>query len=114
MDRRLTDCTPRDSEAIESVRPRMPAREILHRLTDFYKVMGDSTRLQILWALDEKEMCVGDLAVLLNMTKSAISHQLGVLREAKLIRCRREGKQVIYALDDGHVRLILETTMDHV
>ena len=75
---------------------------------------GDGTRIQLLWALEESEMCVGDLAVLLNMTKSAVSHQLKVLRTAKLVRAKKKGKNVYYALNDHHVKSILEKALEHV
>lgn len=83
-------------------------------MSDFFKVMGDGTRIQLLWALDECEMCVGDLAVLLNMTKSAVSHQLKVLRTAKLVKTTKQGKNVYYSLDDHHIKTILEKALEHV
>ena len=76
--------------------------------------MGDGTRIQLLWALEESEMCVGDLACLLNMTKSAVSHQLKVLRVAKLVKALKKGKNVYYSLDDGHIKSILEKALEHV
>ena len=114
MEKKDTDCTPVNLELIRRVRPRMPSQPILSDLSDFFKVMGDGTRLQILWALEESEMCVADISVLLNMTKSAVSHQLSALKKASLIRCRREGKHVFYTLDDCHVRMILETALGHI
>lgn len=87
---------------------------ILYELSDFFKVMGDSTRIQLLWALEENEMCVNELAAKLNMTKSAVSHQLKVLRTAKLVRATKKGKNVYYALDDGHIKDILEKALEHV
>ena len=92
----------------------MPDMKVLYELSDFFKVMGDSTRIQLLWALEESEMCVGDLAVLLNMTKSAVSHQLKVLRTAKLVRAQKKGKNVYYALSDRHVYTILKMALEHV
>ena len=76
--------------------------------------MGDSTRLRLLWALEEEELCVGDLAVILEMTKSAVSHQLKVLRTAKLVKSRKIGKNVYYSLDDHHVKTVLEKALEHV
>ena len=76
--------------------------------------MGDGTRIQLLWALEESEMCVGDLAVLLDMTKSAISHQLKVLRLAKLVKSNKIGKNVYYSLDDNHIKIILKKALEHV
>lgn len=87
---------------------------ILYELSDFFKVMGDGTRIQLLWALEESEMCVNELAARLNMTKSAVSHQLKVLRTAKLVRASKKGKNVYYALDDVHIKDILEKALEHV
>ncbi len=109
-----SDCQAININIIEKVRPNMPEDTILYELSDFFKVMGDGTRIRLLWALEESEMCVGDLAVLLNMTKSAVSHQLKVLRTAKLVRAQKKGKNVYYALDDMHVKIILEKALEHV
>lgn len=114
MDTKRTDCVPINQDIINKVRPKMPEKPTLFELSDFFKVMGDGTRIQILWALDQSEMCVADLSVLLDMTKSAVSHQLGALRAAKLIRSRREGRKVFYALNDGHVKMVLETALEHI
>ena len=88
--------------------------ETLSRLTEFYKVFGDRTRLRILSCLFGSEMCVCDIAGLLEMNLSAVSHQLRVLKEADLVRCRREGKTVFYTLADDHVRLIFNQGLDHI
>ena len=101
-------------DIINKVKPNMPDMTLLYDLSDFFKLMGDSTRIQLLWALEENEMCVGDLAVLLDMTKSAISHQLKVLRLAKLVKAEKRGKNVFYALSDHHVRTVLEMALEHV
>lgn len=114
MEIKKTDCEPINIDIVNRVRPNMPEMRMLYNLSDFFKVMGDGTRIQLLWALEESEMCVGDLAVLLNMTKSAVSHQLKVLKNAKLVRCEKRGKNVYYALDDEHVKIILEKALDHV
>ena len=103
-----------DSAIGNAVRGKMPEPKLLYELSDFFKVMGDGTRIQLLWALEESEMCVGDLALLLNMTKSAVSHQLKVLRSAKLVRAQKKGKNVFYALDDEHVKFVLEKALEHV
>lgn len=108
------DCDVIHGEIVERVRPKMPEDSRLFDLADFFKVFGDSTRIRILWALEESEMCVCDLAVLLNMTKSAVSHQLRSLRQAKLVKFRKEGKNVYYSLDDHHVKEILELALQHV
>lgn len=114
MDNRGTDCEVIHEEIVGMVRKTMPSEELLEGLADFYKVMGDQTRIRLLWALDRHEMCVCDLSVLLNMTKSAVSHQLKALRMAKLVKSRRDGKHVFYALNDNHVREILELAMEHL
>ncbi len=114
MDIKKSDCEAINLELVNQVRPKMPEMSLLYELSDFFKVMGDGTRIQLLWALEESEMCVGDLAVLLNMTKSAVSHQLKVLRTAKLVRSHKRGKNVYYALDDYHVKSILEKALEHV
>lgn len=114
MDNKRSDCEAINIDIVNRVKPNMPEMKLLYELSDFFKVMGDSTRIQLLWALEESEMCVGDLAVLLNMTKSAVSHQLKVLRTAKLVRSEKKGKNVYYALDDHHVKDILEKALGHV
>ncbi|WP_312701380.1 metalloregulator ArsR/SmtB family transcription factor [Sedimentibacter sp.] len=108
------DCDVLHSDVVEEVRNRMPDEDELYDLADFFKVLGDSTRVRIIWALDEHEMCVCDIAVLLNMTKSAISHQLKSLRQANLVKFRKEGKVVYYSLHDDHVKAIFETGMEHI
>ena len=92
----------------------IPAEEEIYDLSEFYKVFGDSTRIKILYVLFESEMCVYDIALLLHMTQSAISHQLRALKQSKLVKYRREGKTVFYSLADGHVRTILGQGMEHV
>lgn len=101
-------------ELIARVNEIMPEEEILYDLAELYKVFGDSTRIKILYVLFESEMCVCDLASCLNMTTSAISHQLRVLKQSQLVRFRREGKTVFYSLADDHVRTILDQGMEHI
>ena len=88
--------------------------ETIYELSDFFKMIGDVTRIRLLIALDGKEMCVGELAELLAMTKSAVSHQLKALRGAKLVRAEKRGKNVFYALSDHHVKTLLEMALEHV
>lgn len=106
------------SQHIDTVAKRIidnqPPEEVLYDLAELFKVFGDSTRIRILYALVESELCVGDIAQLLGMGQSAVSHQLKILKDAKLVRYRREGKSIIYALDDDHVRNILNMGMEHV
>ena len=92
----------------------MPEEEKLYELADFFKVFGDSTRIKILYTLFKENMCVCDIAELLSMTQSAISHQLRVLKQAKLVKSRRDGKQVIYSLDDQHISAIISLGMEHI
>ncbi|MBQ3424859.1 MAG: helix-turn-helix transcriptional regulator [Clostridia bacterium] len=99
---------------IEQVRRNMPDEERLYDLAELFKVFGDTTRVRILCALFESRLCVYDIAQLLNMTPSAISHQLRVLKQARLVRNRREGKQIYYSLADDHVRTIIGQGMDHI
>ncbi len=108
------DCDVIHEELVEEVKLHMPEDEKLYDLADFYKMFADSTRIKILWALEQQEMCVCDLAALLNMTKSAISHQLKTLRQEKLVKYRREGKNAIYSLEDDHVKCLLEIGLKHV
>ena len=92
----------------------MHAEELMYGLADFYKVFGDATRVKILCVLLESEMCVCDLAELLGMTQSAISHQLRVLKQMKLVKNRREGKTVYYSLADRHIQAIISQGMEHI
>jgi Predicted transcriptional regulators len=88
--------------------------EVLYDLAELFKVFGDTTRIKILYALLESEMCVNDIAEQLNMTQSAISHQLRILKQSKLIKYRRDGKQMYYSLADDHVRMILDQGITHI
>jgi ArsR family transcriptional regulator len=108
------DCDVIHADVVDAVKEKMPDDGELYDLSDFFKVLGDSTRARIIWALDESEMCVCDLAVLLNMTKSAISHQLRSLKEANLVKYRKEGKVVFYSLTDDHVKAIFEKGLEHI
>lgn len=99
---------------IAQVQPEMPDEEKLYDLAELFKIFGDSTRIRILYVLFEAEMCVCDIAEVLGMTQSAISHQLRLLKQAKLVRNRREGKTVYYALADDHVRAIINQGMEHI
>ena len=90
------------------------SEEIIYDIADFYKIFGDSTRIRILYALMEKELCVGDLAQTLNMNQSAVSHQLRVLRQNDLVKFRKDGKTIVYSLDDSHVTLLLQQGLEHI
>ncbi len=108
------DCDVIHKDVIDHVRKEMPEEESLYDLAELFKVFGDSTRIRILSALAVSEMCVCDIANLLNMTQSAISHQLRVLKQAALVKNRREGKVVYYSLDDEHVEQIIDQGMAHI
>ena len=101
-------------ELVSAIEKAMPSEELLYDLAELFKVFGDSTRIKILYTLLESDMCVCDLASLLNMAQSAISHQLRVLKQSQLVKFRRDGKSVIYSLADDHVRAIIAQGMDHV
>ena len=108
------DCRVIHGRTVRAVRRKLPGSATLFELADFFRVFGDSTRIGILWALSRSELCVCDLCALLNMTQSAVSHQLRVLKQTRLVRHRREGKIVFYALDDEHIRDILALGRSHV
>ncbi|EOS81150.1 hypothetical protein C817_00807 [Dorea sp. 5-2] len=101
-------------DVVLRVQKKLPEEVLLKELADFYKVFGDSTRIKILCVLLESEMCVCDLAEVLGMTQSAISHQLRVLKQMKLVKNRREGKTVYYSLSDGHIQTIISQGMEHI
>lgn len=109
-----TDCKAINPELVQKLSSIMPDISKLDSLSDFFKVMGDLTRVRLLWALDKNELCVGDLSVLLNMTKSAVSHQLKVLKSAKLVKGVKQGKNVYYSLDDNHISTVFEMALEHL
>lgn len=101
-------------DLIERVREKMPGEDTLYDLTELFRIFGDSTRVRILYVLLESEMCVCDIAALLGMTQSAISHQLRALKNARLVKSRRDGRTVFYALADDHVKTIIDEGLEHV
>lgn len=103
-----------NEESVEKVRAVLPPEEFLYDLAELFKIFGDTTRIRILYALFESELCVNDMAVLLGLSQTAVSHQLRVLKNNKLVRFRKEGKNVFYSLSDEHVRSIIEMGMEHV
>lgn len=107
-------CNVIHEDIVNKVKSDMPEEEILYDLADLFKVLGDSTRAKILCALFEAEMCVCDIAVLLGMNQSAISHQLRVLKQARLIKFRKDGKVVYYSLEDEHVKSIFDQGLIHI
>ena len=103
-----------DAETAKDIEEKMPIESELYELADLLKIFGESTRIKILYALYENEMCVYDIASLLNMTQSAISHQLRVLKQNRLVKYRKDGKTVLYTLADEHVFTILSQGIEHV
>ena len=108
------DCNVIHQEAVDIVLQKMPDEDTFNKLADLFKLIGDTTRCRILFALDQNEMCVCDLANVLNMTKSSVSHQLAVLRRSGVVRCRRSGKEVYYTLDDEHIVKLFEVGLQHI
>ncbi len=108
------DCNVIHHHVVAEILGQMPPESLLNSVAEFYKIMGDPTRCKLIFALSRQEMCVCDLANLLSMTKSAVSHQLSKMREQGIARCRREGKTVFYSLDDAHVAEIFDTTLVHI
>jgi len=101
-------------ELLSAVRAKMPREEELYDLSELFKVFGDSTRIRILFVLFEAEVCVCDLAAVLGMTQSAVSHQLRILKQSKLVKSRREGKSIFYSLADSHVWAIIDQGLEHI
>lgn len=102
------------TDAVEHVRAQLPRDETLYDLAELFKIFGDSTRVKILYALLESELCVCDIAKLMDVSQSAVSHQLRVLKASKLVKFRREGKTIYYFLADNHVVSILNQGMEHI
>ncbi|QCX34184.1 helix-turn-helix transcriptional regulator [Caloramator sp. E03] len=107
-------CNIIHEDVVCKVKEKMPNEETLYDLAEFFKVFGDSTRIKIMCALFEEEMCVCDIAALLNMTQSAVSHQLRVLKQSRLVKYRKEGKVVYYSLDDEHIKDIFKEGLEHI
>lgn len=110
----MCDCNIIHQNVVNIALKNKPKEKELENLTTLFKILGDSTRTKILWILDHHEMCVCDIANVLNMTKSSISHQLAILREAGIVRFRRNGKEVYYTLDDEHISRLYEIGLEHI
>jgi ArsR family transcriptional regulator len=110
----ICECEEIHRDLVKIAKEEMPDTETLYDLADFFKIFGDSTRMSILFAIDKRPMCVCDIADLLGMTRSAVSHQIKTLRQASLVTYRKSGKNVIYRLVDDHVRDIIETALMHI
>lgn len=108
------DCNIIHKDAVNKVLKNKPEDKQLIRLSQIFKILGDPTRIKILWTLDKCEMCVCDIANVLNMTKSSISHQLATLREEEIVKYRKSGKEVYYTLDDDHIKKLYEIGLEHI
>ena len=108
------DLVSTHEEILDRVRQQMPDEDTLYNLTELFHIFGDSTRMRILYVLFASEMCVCDIATLLQMGQSAISHQLRVLKQMRLVKFRRDGRTVFYSLADGHIQTILAQGMEHI
>jgi len=102
------------SDIVNKAREKMPPDELIYHLSELFKICGDFTRVKILYTLFDNELCVGDIAELLNMSGSAISHQLRILKQAMLVKFKREGKTILYSLADAHVKTIFNQGMEHI
>ena len=110
----ICDCNIIHQDVVKDTLSKMPEDNLFNKLAEFFKILGDTTRAKILFALDKHEMCVCDIANVLGMSKSSISHQLGTLRRAGIVKCRKEGKEVYYMLDDDHVKKSFELGLEHI
>ena len=111
----ICDCNAIHQEVVESTKKQMLNDEdLFNNLAESFKILGDTTRVKILSALDKNEMCVCDIANVLSMSKSSISHQLGTLRRMNIVKCRKQGKEVYYTMDDDHVQKLFELGIEHI
>lgn len=99
---------------INEVKNNLPSEDIIDDLSNLFKILGDQTRSKILFVLEQGEFCVGDISLAVGMTKYAVSHQLRTLKQSKLVKCRRDGKEVFYSLDDDHVSTLFSCALAHV
>lgn len=110
----MCDCNVIHENVVENVKSKMLDSEFITEISLFFKILGDNTRVKILFALDYNEMCVCDIANVLNMTKSSISHQLSYLKDLNIVKSRKSGKEVYYSLDDEHVKEVFEVAISHI
>jgi ArsR family transcriptional regulator len=110
----MVNCDLNANDDIERIKETLPSEEQLTDLSEFFKMLGDSTRVKIICALFQGEACVGCIVDVLEMSQSSISHQLRILKAARIVKARKEGKQVFYSLDDDHIKLIYEMGMEHI
>lgn len=114
MEDEFQECTVLHKEIVEKIKQKMPEDAYIYDLAELFKVFADSTRMKIIYALLEEELCVCDLASIVKTTQSAISHQLRLLKQSKLVKFRREGKVIFYSLDDDHIAQIVKKGSEHI
>lgn len=110
----ICDCNIIHQDIVDNTLKNMVNEDLFNKLAEFFKILGDTTRTKILFALDQNEMCVCDIANVLGMSKSSISHQLGTLRRSNIVKCRKVGKEVYYMLDDEHIKQLFEVGIEHI
>ena len=110
----ICDCNVIHQDVVNNTMQNMLQTDTFNKLAEFFKIIGDTTRTKILFALDQNEMCVCDIANVLGMSKSSISHQLGTLRRSGIVKCRKVGKEVFYMLDDDHIKKVFEIGIEHI
>ena len=110
----VCDCNIIHEDVVKDTLNKMKDEDLLNKLSEFFKILGDTTRLKILYALDQNELCVCDIANVLKMSKSSISHQLATLKQSGIVKCEKRGKEVFYMLDDEHVQQVFEIGKEHI
>ena len=110
----ICDCNVIHQDKVDDTLKQMADEDLLNKLAEFFKILGDTTRVKILYALDKNELCVCDIANVLGMSKSSISHQLGTLRRSGIVKCKKVGKEVFYMLDDEHVKQVFDFVIEHI
>ena len=110
----ICDCNVIHQDKVDDTLKQMADEDLLNKLAEFFKILGDTTRVKILYALDKNELCVCDIANVLGMSKSSISHQLGTLRRSGIVKCKKVGKEVFYMLDDEHVQQVFDVGIEHI
>ena len=110
----ICDCNIIHEKIVNDTKKKMLDNDMINEISLFFKILGDNTRVRILFALDNNEMCVCDIANVLNMTKSSISHQLSYLKDCNIVKSRKSGKEVYYSLDDDHVKEVFEVAISHI
>ena len=110
----ICDCNIIHQETVDEALKQMPEQDIFNKLAEFFKILGDTTRAKILFTLDKNEMCVCDIAAIVGTTQSAISHQLRILKQSKLVKFRKDGKIIYYSLDDEHIAEIVKKGREHI